>query len=256
MSTTLYAGELVVVVDPHRGARLTSLQICDREILVTHADSPLDWGLYPMVPFAGRIRDARFAFDNHTYQLARNHGAHAIHGTVFDASWTLDEVTDSSVVLSTSLDPLWPFEGTVTHTVDVTDKRVRLTLSVLAHQNMPIQLGWHPWFSHPDSVDTNFASMLRRDHDGITTDERVEPTEPPVDDCFFEPNAWPQIHTQGSVLEIASDCPYWVRYDAPQGHVCVEPQSGPPNGINTKPLILESGKQFSRWMEIRILDTQ
>ena len=118
---------------------------------------------------------------------------------------------------------------------------------------MPAQVGWHPWFAHPDRVTTDFNTMLRRDPFGITTLEEISPAMPPVDDCFLEPNSWPRVHVGATRLEIASDCPYWVRYDAPSGHVCIEPQSGPPDGINTRPYILEAGQQLTRWMEIRHL---
>jgi len=45
--------------------------------------SPLAWGSYPMVPWAGRIRHGRFRFDGEEYELPINFGAHAIHGVGF-----------------------------------------------------------------------------------------------------------------------------------------------------------------------------
>lgn len=256
MTITLQSGDIQVVVDETCGARLASLQVSHKEFLVTQADSPLDWGVYPMVPFAGRVRDGRFVFNDNTYQLSLNSEKHALHGTVFNLPWTIESISDSEVVLSTSTGEAWPFRAMVWHHIDVSHSRVRCTLTIRADEPMPVQLGWHPWFKQPTRAITDFASMLRRDSDGITTLDRVDPCEPPVDDCFFEPNSWPRIKAHGRTLEIASDCPYWVRYDAPSGDICIEPQSGPPNGLNTKPLVLEAGQQFSRWMEMRLLPTQ
>jgi aldose 1-epimerase len=256
MSTTLRAGNLTAVVDPLIGSRVTSLRINDTEVLVTHGSSSLEWGLYPMAPFAGRLRRGQLQFDDTTYQLPTNNPPHALHGTVFDAPWRIDSVSDTDIALSTSLGTTWPFSGIVRHHISVSPTHLRCALSVTGEERMPIQLGWHPWFATPDEVKWDFTSMLRRDADGITTTERIDPAPPPVDDCFIEPNAWPRVHSSGHAWEIASDCPYWVRYDAPDSHVCIEPQSGPPNGLNTVPLILEAGQVFSRWMEIRLVPRQ
>ena len=244
-----------MVVDYSRGGRVASMTVSDVEILVTSASSSLDWGMYPMVPFAGRLRHGQFTFDGKTHQLPPNSAPHAIHGTVFDSPWMVESHSDVHITLSTDLGPTWPFLATVRHHIDITPVRVRCELTVLPEQRMPVQLGWHPWFAAPQHVDFRCTSMLRRDSDGITTTERIEPASPPVDDCFFEPDAWPRVHSNNHIFEIASDCPYWVRYDAPNGHVCIEPQSGPPDGLNTKPLVIEAGQLFSRWMEIRLVKT-
>ena len=84
----------------------------------------IGWGSYPMAPWAGRLRDGRFAFDGTTHQLPLNHTdedgtRHAIHGTVFDAEWTVDEVGPDAITLHCPLDtvPGWPFAGTARQTI-------------------------------------------------------------------------------------------------------------------------------------------
>jgi aldose 1-epimerase len=222
-------GEITAEIDLDNGGRIASLYASTTPLLVTHGESLLHWGLYPMVPYAGRVRNAQLSFDSQMFSLRTNAAPHSIHGTVFDCSWNVDAHDATSILMSTDTGPHWPFAATVTHHIAVTDTFVRCELNITAHQTMPAQLGWHPWFVQPRQVVTSFHSMLRRDDEGITTLDRLDPLTPPVDDC-----------------------PYWVRYDAPGGDVCIEPQSGPPNGINSKPLILEQGQQFSRWMELRI----
>jgi galactose mutarotase-like enzyme len=162
------------------------------------------------------------------------------------------DVDDTSAVFKTSLGNDWPFRGECQHTISLLPDRLRCELSVTAHEDMPVQLGWHPWF-HQGIAHTDFNAMLLRDSDGITTSERVAPATQNIDDCFLEPNAWPRVVIGDITIEVASDCPFWVRYDAPSGDVCIEPQSGPPNGINSAPLILSAGKTFSRWMELRVV---
>ncbi len=58
-----------------------------RELLVTEAIGPMATGSFPMAPYAGRIRDARFAFRGQSYDLPATMPPHAIHGTVYDRPW-------------------------------------------------------------------------------------------------------------------------------------------------------------------------
>ncbi len=246
-------GSITATVDLDAGGRIASLETNGHEVLVTGARGAYDWGMYAMVPYAGRVRDARFVFDGREHRLPAVTDGHALHGTVLHERWLCDSRTDTEARLSVDLGPSWPFRGRCTHHVSVLPDRLRCVLEVHATDTMPAQLGWHPWFRTPQEVSADFNAMLRRGDDGITTTQRTAPAPPPVDDCFLEPNAWPRVTGAGGVIEIASDCPFWVRYDAPFGDVCIEPQSGPPNGLNDAQLVIEAGASFKRWMELRIV---
>lgn len=244
---------LAATIDTIAGGRIASFEIDGCEMLVTSARSAYNWGLYPMVPFAGRVRNATLFFNNNTYSLPAVTNGHALHGTVMHREWNVVEHHQHSVTLSTSLGDDWPFAGTCTHIISALPDRLRCELSLHAEDTMPIQLGWHPWFRTPRQAITDFNAMLKRDADGITTSERVVVPGGDLDDCLLEPNAWPRVTIDNITLEMASDCPFWVRFDAPFGDVCIEPQSGPPNGINDAPLVLDAGATFTRWMELRII---
>ena len=75
------------VIDPENGGRLASLQIGGVEVLVHHGTSEFDWGCYPMVPWAGRVREGRFEWAGEVHSLPINMPPHAIHGTVFNRPW-------------------------------------------------------------------------------------------------------------------------------------------------------------------------
>lgn len=245
--------DLSVTVDPGDGGRVTSFTVNTHDILVASVRDTYDWGMYVMAPYAGRVRDAAFSFNDATHLLPAVTDGHALHGTVLHLPWVIAQATDSSVTLTTELGNDWPFKGSCTHRISLLPNRLRCELSVTPHETMPLQLGWHPWFVSPSHVDFSFNAMLARDESGITTDQRVSPPVGPYDDCFLEPNAWPRVTIGDVTIEIASDCPFWVRYDAPTGDVCIEPQSGPPNGLNTSPLIRRAGETFNRWMELRVV---
>src|SRR5688572_20068919 len=111
MEVVLAAGPANVAIDPERGGRLSSLKVDGLELLVTAGASPLDWGCYPMAPFAGRIRNGRFRYAGKEHQLERNLPPHAIHGTVYDQAWKVDHAERTDAVLVTDLGDGWPFDG-------------------------------------------------------------------------------------------------------------------------------------------------
>lgn len=239
---------VTALVYPEFGARIGSLKVGDQEIFITQAKNgdPLSWGCYPMVPFAGRVRDATLYFAGEHYSLRQNMAPHAIHGTVFDRSWEVISSTSSTTVLETELGPEWPFNGIVQHRIEVTDKAIALQLTVSAREPMPVQVGWHPWFVKPDSSSLRFAAMLPRDSAGISTEQRAPQPSGPVDDCFIDPEK-PLTITIGNVhVQLTSDCSHWVLYDMPAHATCIEPQSGPPNSINDRPFVLPAGSTLTK----------
>ena len=253
---TLQSSNRIVtaLVYPEFGGRIGSLIVRNQEIFVTGGatDDPLSWGCYPMVPYAGRVRDAILKFAGEQFPLRRNLPPHSIHGTVFDRPWNVIESSSSEVVLEIDLGPEWPFNGTVQHRIEVTDNEIALQLTVNALQPMPVQVGWHPWFVKPDFSTLHFAAMLLRDSAEISTEQRVpQPTEP-VDDCFIDPEKPLTITIENVQVTLASDCSHWVLYDAPLNATCVEPQSGPPNSINDHPFVLSAGAMLTKNFTIEV----
>ena len=247
------------VVDAAHGARLSSLVVSDHELLV-QADSeaktsnPMSWGAYPMAPWAGRVRDGAFSHDGSAHQLRRNMAPHAIHGTVFDKSWAIKSITSTSATLTTELGEHWPLGGSVEHRVSLRENILECHLTITAGaRSMPAQVGWHPWFVRPVTLTCAFGKMFVRDADGIPTGEIVSPTPPPWDDCFTAARTSPLLNFgNGTAVTIESDCEYWVIYDAPEHAVCVEPQSGAPDGFNGDAQVLQPGQSLSRWMRLVI----
>jgi aldose 1-epimerase len=239
----LTAPDVVATVSESDGARLASLVVGGRELLVTgtSASDPLLWGAYPMVPWAGRVRAGVFRFDGHEWQLPLNLGDHAIHGTAFGRAWTVR--SDGSLTID--LGPTWPFGGHAVQRFELTDSHLSCTLEVHAGDRpMPAQAGWHPWFLKPARLDFRAASMYVKDAEGIPTGERVPaPAVGPFDDCFTGVAAPPRLEWEGGpVLTIESGCDHWVLYDEPEHATCVEPQTGPPDGFTLAPEIVEPGR--------------
>jgi aldose 1-epimerase len=244
------------IVEPDDGARVGSLVVDGRELLVgRRPDGPMSWGSYPMAPWAGRIRRGRLAFRGQEHLLPLGLPPHAIHGVVYDRPWQI--VGPAEVAIE--LDERWPFRGRVRQRFALDADGLDVAMTLEADEPMPAVLGWHPWFRRvlaegEDPVRLAFDAdeILVRDGEGIPTGERVTPTPGPWDDAFTGIRRQPVLEWPGRLrLEITSTCPWLVVYTMPEDAVCVEPQSGPPDGPNTAPVVVEPGTPLTHVMRWR-----
>lgn len=230
--------DAILAVDPVMGGRLASLVVGGHELLVTEGDGPIYWGCYPMVPFAGRVRDGRFRFAGRRHQLPLTMPPNAIHGTVLDRPWHVMTRSDQHVELVTDLGPDWPFQGEVVQTVALVAGGLEASLELRAAEPMPVVLGWHPWFRRTidgtaAALDFEARSQYLRGQDGLPTGATVPPTPRPWDDAFTDLVIPPRLTWPGIArLELRSDAPFWVVFDERPDAICVEPQTGPPDAFN------------------------
>jgi aldose 1-epimerase len=248
----LVAGRARARVDPSCGGRVAELVVDSTSVLVSgdpRRDDPLDWGLYPMVPFAGRLRNGELPWRGETYDFPRRRPPHAIHGTVFDVEWHEVSHASASCTLSTPLVAPWPFPGRVDHEITLFESGLELRLSVHATVDMPVQIGWHPWFRKATRVSFPFRSIHRRDDSGIA-EPVAEPFDPSdrhrddwaeVDDCFTGLEDLLTLEIDGLVVDLSSTCEHWIVFDRPSHATCVEPQSGPPNSLAVSPVVVTAG---------------
>ena len=241
-------------LDPENGGRIASLEVDGVELLASRRGGDwLRWGCYPMVPWAGRVRDGRFEFDGEEYQLELDLPPHAIHGVGYRAGWE----AMGPGTLHLNLEGLWPFGGCVEQRVEVADESLVVSMSVQAAQRMPVLAGWHPCFRRhlsqgdPAELSLDAGYMWARDNAGIPTGELASIPPGPWDDCFggvVEPPVvrWPGF---GSV-RLESNMASWVVYDEDPDLICVEPQSDVPDAFNRDPVILEPGEALDVWMRI------
>lgn len=113
--------------------------------------------------------------------------------------------------------------------------------------SFPAQAGWHPWFHRNlgaggEDVRLDFAPdwQEERGADHLPTGKRIDPLPGPRDDCFGMPHGVLATLTWPGELElkISSRAEWVVVYDEQPEAVCVEPQSGPPNGLNSLPRLV------------------
>jgi aldose 1-epimerase len=251
---TIASGAVHAELAPALGGRLAQLAIDDTPLLIGHspAADPTGWGSYPMVPWAGRIRNGRFTFEGVEHQLPINFGDHAIHGVGFTRPWTVEahDACHASLMLDLPTDDSWPFGGVAAQQLAVDEDGITMTITVTATTTaFPVSFGWHPWFRKPSSVRFQPTAMYRRDADHIAVDELVPVPPGPWDDCFtnIEPV---EVTIDGLDLRLTSNCDIWVVYDMPDHATCIEPQTGPPDAFNIAVDRLEVGDSVSAWYRI------
>ncbi|MFF4208626.1 aldose 1-epimerase [Streptomyces sp. NPDC001796] len=239
---TLAAGDAEVVLAPGNGGRVRSLRIGGTELLRQGER----FGCFPMAPWCGRIRDGRFRNGGTVQQMPLNAPPHAIHGTVRDGVWRVARAEPTEAVLTYDLVAPWPYAGRVTQLAALTEDALTLTMSVETYDDsFPAQIGWHPWFhrslgGEDVRIDFDPAWQEERGDDHLPTGNRVDPKPGPWDDCFGMPDGvdvtltWPgQLQ-----LKVTSREEWVVVYDEQSEAVCVEPQTGPPDGLNTLPRLV------------------
>jgi aldose 1-epimerase len=246
---TLEAAPARAVMAPEAGGRVASLTVHGVELLVTEqraidalakAPGPFGWGIFPMAPWAGRIRRGEFSFQGRHHQLPINFPPHAIHGTLADGpADAAEQVGPSEAVLTWALGPPWPFSGRATQSVTLANDSLTLEMEIQADEPMPVTCGWHPWWSRqigaPGPAELDFAptAMYRLDDEGIPTGELVPPSAGPWDDCFAMPSSPTRLRWPGALeVTLESDCAELVVFNERPYGICVEPQTGPPDAVN------------------------
>ena len=262
----LQHGDLLVTVHPESGGRVDQIEVSGASVLIDEARyrrgggtasgiSTMQWGIVPMVPWAGRVRGGRFTMNGVTHQLPVMNGRHAIHGVGHAMAWDVTEVSDHSITMALDLpsDDRWQFGGFVTHRVSLHDAGLTMAMTLSAsRQVLPVSFGWHPWFIKPDRVEMSPRAMYRRDSAGIATAELVDVPPNPWDDCFIieEPI---MVSVAGIDLRLSSSCTDWVVFDEPESSTCIEPQTGPPDAFTIKPMLLGPGESHTEWFTIDVI---
>lgn len=263
----LTCGPQRIVIDLAQGARAVSWTVDGHELLTGAGDAPVESGMYPMAPWAGRLRDNRLSWDGIDTELPATYAGWAIHGTCLSQPVTVvehhEDAAASLLVTRMTDHPSWPWPMTVDITWRLTEEVLTTTIDVHAERDaFPAVLGWHPWFRRELGVGgplewaIDATQQLVRGPDHLPTGERVpySPDSGPFDDAFVVPDgrarlAWPGAMT----IEVASSGGWYVVYDERPTAVCLEPQSGPPDGLDGHHGVASPGSPVSLTVDWRVV---
>jgi galactose mutarotase-like enzyme len=264
----LQHGEFCAVVDPFTGGRLTSLTVRGDEVIATVPPDVVNTALpgdparkrdlyrgsFPLAPWTGTLGDGRFEFDGRSYALEN-----AVHGLVAERGWdVVDAPTSAAATLAVRIGPGWPGDWPVDAVLrqefrlDASGLHMRLEVQC-DDAAMPAIAGFHPWFRRSLGEDrqatVSFSPgrrLIERDGRHLTT---VDLGPRPWDDLFVHLDGPPSISWPGGpTLALVSSAPIWVYYERMPEGFCIEPWTGPGNGLRTcwrtvvapgSPLVLE-----------------
>ena len=260
---TLRCGGLELIVDVEDGGRASSLRVDGSQILGARSQDPHEHGMYPMGPWAGRIRDNRLSFDGRTWPMPASYGPWALHGTVLARPWVLiglvQERDHAWLAITSELGEAWPWRGSMDLTWSLNRSVLRTSMRVRAHDaQFPAVIGMHPWFRKQTSFGVAQWQMAGgelavRDQQYRLSGElvTVQVDRGTFDDAFRAVGRRAHVKWgDGLSLEIHQSHPWFVVYDLLDDLLCVEPQTGPPDGVNANPFgpvtIVSPGKPLSQ----------
>ena len=245
-SETLTVGDVELTIDLAAGARAIRWTVGDLSLLGHHGDAPVNHGMYPMAPWAGRLRDNSLDFGGQRYAFPATHDAWALHGTLLDrAPDVVEHVQDAGVarLVAHFTDGLgWPWPMAVDVEWELRERALTTAITVTALETaFPVVVGWHPWFrrdlgsGRPLEWTMPATLQAERGPDHLPTG-RLLPARlsaGPFDDAFMVPGGRALVRWPGALaLDISSDAGWYVVFDELAATACIEPQSGPPDGIN------------------------
>jgi len=241
-------GEQQLIFDTALGGRAISWNYQGIELLGASGADPIEFGFYPMLPWAGRLADNSVSVNSvngESIQQKINYQGWAIHGLSFDnplTGWSVQADGDSTTFLAVQGISGWivDLEATFTWKIDEHSLETRIEVKPIGEVTSRVVVGWHPWFRK--SLGSGSPSVLKIDDAKLLTKVDSLPTGElvdfdvmlgPFDDALIVPSKtvviqWPEALQ----LRITNSHEWFVIYNGNKDLICVEPQTGAPNALN------------------------
>lgn len=211
-----------------------------------------------LFPFASRIQDGKYSFQENDYQLDCNQtGKNALHGLVYNKEFKLiekEENTNSCSVTigyqETKENQGFPYTYEIYLTYTLTEKEISLSVKIknTDSKTFPFTLGWHPYFISDDLSKSvlNFKSdkkiafdenLITKEVVALKTPEIFKIEEKQLDDCFILNTNKIGFSTPTYQIEITTDLEdNYLQIYTPTGFsvIAIEPMTGVSNSFNNK----------------------
>lgn len=254
---------------PERGGAVLSLDWQGQPVFrptPNGATDILETACFPLVPYANRIADGRFAFEGRSVQLPtlERFAPHALHGDGWLLPWTVENQKEQRVEMTLDWpgdEAGWPWSWRARQTVELTDQGLAITLSMTnaGEAVMPAGLGLHPYFHRYSDSRLTLSAQGVWITDAREIPERLAPVAeiadwsnglaladaPFVDHAYAGWTGEAVLDGGGRRVTMTADAPArWTQVYAPKGadFFCVEPVTHRPDAHNA-PLSEPTGLQ-------------
>lgn len=211
-----------------------------------------------LFPFASRIREGKYLFQEKEYQLNCNQtGENALHGLVYNQKFELISKKESAgfcavtiAYKETNESEGFPYTYEIYATYTLTESEITLSLKVknTDSKTFPFTLGWHPYFLSDDlpksSLRFKSDQKIEFDKSLITkkvidhkTEEEFKIEDKQLDDCFILSTDVVQFKTPSYQLEISTNkIENYLQLYTPKDFsvIAIEPMTGVSNSFNNK----------------------
>jgi aldose 1-epimerase len=238
-----------VAVDAAHGGAIREFSWRGRAVLraaVSSTDTdPMSTACFPLVPYANRIANGRFAFDGREVQLRRNwdRDPHPLHGQGWRSAWTVEDSAAArvSLVFCGGGDE-WPWRYRAVQDIEVRADAVEIRLSVQnqSESTMPARLGLHPYFPEAGvaTVQARARTVWLTDAQSLPVQEVMTPPDwsfdrarrvarVELDHCFDHWDGAAVLAWPDRILRITATGAHALHVYTPAGadFFCLEPQT-------------------------------
>ncbi|MFT3820826.1 MAG: hypothetical protein QM750_24935 [Rubrivivax sp.] len=171
----LRCGKARARIAPALGGRITACSLVGsdgqvREVLHPYPESHHDltrWakgGIYPLLPYSGRIADAQLQHAGRSYSLVAHPAArpHTLHGPAHRRAWSVQGGSEDEVRLRLQVpaDEDWPWPLSARLSVRLAEHRLRLEVELMnpGSEPMPAGIGCHPYIASAAFTTLQFTA--------------------------------------------------------------------------------------------------
>lgn len=247
-------GDWYAEILPHFGMNAVTLRHFGRDILRHPRDieelrsSPYLFGTPLLFP-ANRTKGGRFFFDGNEFGLPLNEPTrnNHIHGLLYDAPFEVMTESENEVTarfINNGERYPFPFEIVIRDLLDERGYERAVTVTNTGDPAMPFTLAFHTTFVEPRWFSAPIGKRFEVDENYIPTGNMLSTVREYRDGCdpssrkisgFFERDG--KCATVGGyVYEFSEEFDNVILFNAlgEMGLLCIEPQAGEVNGLNSK----------------------